>query len=109
MLYFKANRYPLEMVSSFRYLERTLVEVDDYWTAVVSNLWKARKVWACMVRILWREGADVRKEGRFYLAVVQATLIFGPETWAVTPRMEKTLGGFHHWVEIQLTGQIPRY
>ena len=35
---------------------------------------------------LGREGADPRTSGNFYKAVVQATLLFGPETWMMTPR-----------------------
>ena len=44
------------MVSSFRYLDRTLTSVDNYWTAVVRNLQKARKAWACLSRILVGRG-----------------------------------------------------
>ena len=33
---------------------------------------------------------------RFYVAVVQAVLLFGSETWVMTPCLEKSLMGFHH-------------
>ena len=34
--------------------------------------------------------------GRFYVAVVQAVLIFGSETWVLNLRFERSLEGFHH-------------
>ena len=49
-----------------------------------------------MTKILVMEGADKRTAGRFYVAVVQAVLLFGSETWVLTPQLEKALAGFHH-------------
>ena len=34
-----------------------------------------------------REGADMRMTGRFYVAVVQAVLLFGSEMWVLTPQL----------------------
>ena len=34
---------PLEIVSSFKYLGRLLIETDEDWMAVIDNIWKARK------------------------------------------------------------------
>ena len=45
----------------------------------------------------------------FYLATVQAVLLFGSETWVITPPMLKALTGFHHRVARQLTGKVGRY
>ena len=49
---------------------------DDDWTAVVGNLWKARKKWVCLSRILIREGGNFRVSVIFFKAVVQAVIIF---------------------------------
>ena len=46
--------------------------------------------------------------GLFFKAVIQVVLIFGPETWVVTPCMGKALGGFQTQVTRQLTVHIPR-
>ena len=35
-------------------------------------------------------------------------LLFGAETWVVTPRMGRVLGGFQDQVERRLTGRLPR-
>ena len=50
-------------------------------------------------------GADVKDHreggrrphthGNLYRAVVQATLLFGAETWVMSPMIGRTLGGFH--------------
>ena len=60
-----------------------------------------------MLRILVREGANACVSGLFYKAVVQAVLIYGLETWVLTPPVVRTLGAFHHRVACQLTGGQP--
>ena len=39
---------------------------------------------------------------------MQATLLFGSDTWVVTPCVLQTLEGFHHRVVQQITGNIPK-
>ena len=34
--------------------------------------------------------------GRYCVAVVQAVILFGSETWVLTPWLEKDLEVFHH-------------
>ena len=68
------------------------------WPSVIINLRKAQKVWDRLLRILLREGADVRTLGRFYIGLVHTTLLFGSETRVITPLMVKILGRFHQWV-----------
>ena len=65
---------------------------DDDWPAVVRNLAKAWAVWHRLSRILRREGAAPRVSGFFFKSVVQAVLIFGADTCAVTPCMDQVLG-----------------
>ena len=77
-------------------------------TDVITNLKNAIKLWAHISRILGREGEDARMSGHFYVAVVHAKNKFGSETWVMTPRMEQTLGGFHHRVVRRLTGKLPK-
>ena len=49
---------------------------------------------------------DRRTTGRFYEEAVQAVLLFGSETWVMTPWMEKALKGFHHRV-VRRMASIP--
>ena len=75
---------------------------------MVRNLRRTRHKLARLTRVLSREGADARKSGHIYLVVVQAVLLYGSETWVLTPRMQMALGGFHHMVARRLTRQKPR-
>ena len=44
-----------------------------------------RAVWKRITQKLSREGAAPQMSGFFSKAVVQAVLLFGSETWVVTP------------------------
>ena len=54
---------------------------------------RARKVWTRISRILSREGAAPRVYVLFFKSVVQVVLLFGADTYVVTSRMGKSLGG----------------
>ena len=75
------------------------------WTAVVGNLQKAWKIWACLLRILVREGSSPRVLGMLFKAVVQVVLLFGAEMWVMTPRIGRALGGFQHRVAQRIVGR----
>ena len=64
-------------------------------------------VWRRTSRILSREGARPRVSVFLFKAVVQSVLLFGAETWVVSPRMGRLLGVFRYQVARQLTGRIP--
>ena len=46
--------------------------------------------------------------GEFFKAVVQQVLLFGAETWVVTPRIERALNSFMHGAARRITGRNPR-
>ena len=81
---------------------------DDDWPAVAGNLAKARKSWGRMQGILRREGATPWISGNVFKAVVQQVLLFGAETWVVTPNMERALSAFLHGAVRRLTGRQAR-
>ena len=85
-----------------------MTEVDADWPAVAGNLAKARKSWGGLQGILSREGATKQVSSNFFKAVVQQVLIFGAETWLVSPMMEPALSAFIHGAAIRLTGRQPR-
>ena len=66
---------PLSTVSSFKYLGRVLLVVDDDWAAVISNISKALKRWGRMLQILGWDGGNVQVSGLFYKAVVKNVLL----------------------------------
>ena len=71
---------------------------DNKRPEVIANIWKARKSWSRMYWILGWEDVDTRTLRNFYIAVVQSILLFGSDTWVVTPHIKRILGGFHHIV-----------
>ena len=81
---------------------------EEDWPVVMGNLRKGRKSWAQLTRILAREGADMRVSGMFFKVLVQAVLLFGSETWVLTPCMERSLGSFQHSVARMITGRHTR-
>ena len=42
----------------------------------MANLWKARKKWVWIYRVIGREGVNVQTLGGVFKAVVQAVLLF---------------------------------
>ena len=42
----------------------------------------------------------------FYTAVVQAGILYGPESWVISLQIGKVLRRFHYQVIWQLTGRI---
>ena len=42
------------------------------------------------------------------MAAVLAVMLYGLETWVMTPCIKRFLGGFHHRVALRLTGRQPR-
>ena len=67
---------------------------DDDWLEVVRNLSRAQQKWAQLTRVLGRVGVDAWTLGMLYAAVVQAVFLDGSETWVMTPRIGRDLGGF---------------
>ena len=93
---------PLTVVPLFNYLGRTVSSSNNNWPEVEQNLRCSRGTWGRQVKILGREGADRRMAGRFYVVVVQSVLLFGPETWVMTP-------GWRRPLRVSTTGQYGRW
>ena len=74
---FHAHGRPLKTVTSFKYMERILTEVDNDWPTEAGNLKKAQKSWERLTRILGQDGDNPRVSGVFFKAVKQAVLILG--------------------------------
>jgi hypothetical protein len=68
---------------------------DNDIGAIQHNVKKARKKWQMLSQILTREGAQPKIMGIFYKAVVQATLLYGSETWVITKEKYNILNTFH--------------
>ena len=58
--------------------------------------------------MLGREGADPKVLRAFYIAVTQVVLLFGLETWVLTPQMDKSLDSFQSRVARKIPGRQPQ-
>jgi len=104
---FTAYGEDLERVEVFKYLGRLLAYDDNDSQAVRGNLKKARGVWARLSRTMRAENASPRVCGVFYKATVQSILLFGSETWNLSPVSLKSLEGFHIRAAWRMAGKRP--
>ena len=94
----------------FKYLGQLLDWSYNDWTAVIHNINKAWQVWGRLGKLLQREGAERKVLEFFYHAVVQAILLFGPETWVLLATMAQRLWGayvvFLHQVTVKNANRL---
>ena len=55
----------------------------------------------------WTGWGGYVEVGIFYIAVVQVVLLYGLESWVMSPQIGKVLGSIHHQDIWQITGKIP--
>ena len=89
-------------MEAFQYLGRLLAYNDNNSQATCGNMKKARGCWARISRVLQAENASSRVCAMCYKATVQAVLLFGSETWNITPTAMKWLEGFHSRAAYQM-------
>ena len=64
----------------------------------------ARKKWIAISRILKSEGADPKCMAKFYMAVIQAVLLYGADSWVVKSGDLRKLRSFHARAARYMTG-----
>jgi hypothetical protein len=97
----------LERVEVFKYLGRLLAyDNNDGW-AVRGNLKKLRGIWARLSHAIRAENASPCACGIFYKATMQSILLFGSETWNLSPQSLKCLEGFHKRAVWRMAGKRP--
>ena len=74
---FFVNGKEIERVFSFKYLGQIFTENDDDSPCIREQICKARSRWNNLAKILKHEGANAEVIGQFYLAIVQAVLLYG--------------------------------
>jgi hypothetical protein len=95
----------IETVNEFKYLGRKITNNDCDWPAINYNLRKARTAWGRLARVLSAEKAEPKTMATIYKAVIQAVLLYGSESWALTESMERRLQSFHSRCARYITGQ----
>jgi hypothetical protein len=104
---FTAYGDKLERVEVFKYLGRLLAYDDNNTQAMQGNLKKGRKSCGQVSCILRAENASPKVCGVFYKAIVQAVLLFGSETWNLSPLSLKSLEGFQIRAARCMAGKMP--
>ena len=105
---FTAYGVELEQVEVFKYLGRQIRNDDNDTQAIRVQLRKARGVWGRLSRMMRSENASPRVCELFYKATVQAVLLFGSETWCLSPANLRLLEGFHVRAARRMTGMMPK-
>jgi hypothetical protein len=100
---FYVDDQEIKRVTEFKYLGRILDAEDNDHKAVNYNLNKAKQQWGRLTKVLASAKGKPRTMAKFYMAIVQAVLLFGSETWALTKDMERRLDSFHHRCARHLT------
>ncbi len=86
---FTCNGDELARVEVFKYLGWLIAYNDADTQAMRSNLRKARRCWAWILRVLRAENATPWMSGMFYKATVQAVQLYGSETCSLPPASVK--------------------
>ena len=92
---FHIGAEPIEFVSNFWCLGRTLCKDDSDDMAACTRLQKARQVWGCFSQLLQKDGASIETVSRFCRTVIQQTLLCGSATWVLSARALNRLEHFH--------------
>jgi hypothetical protein len=104
---FTAYGDELEKVEVFKYLGWLLAYDDNNTQAMQGNMKEARKSWEQVSCILRAKNASPKVCGVFYIAIVQAVLLFGSEMWKLSPLSLKSLEGFHIRAARCMAGKMP--
>jgi hypothetical protein len=100
---FTAYGEKLERVEICKFLRHLIAYDDANIQAMLLNLRKTRGYWAWILRVLRAENVTAR----IHKATMQAVLLYGSETWSLSPTNVKQLEGLHFWAAWQMSGLQP--
>ncbi len=72
-----------------------MAQDEEDTQAVRAQLRKARGTWAQVGKVLRGENAPPTVAAKFYLAIIQAILLYGSETWVISLQAMARREGFH--------------
>ena len=98
----------LKSVWQFKYLGRIVSYDDNDTPAIRRNIKKAWRQRDQFRKVLERESVTPHVAGIFYQAVVASVLLYGSESWVVSPSALRELEGFHVEFVRRLTGMRPQ-
>ena len=107
-LYDREDDPLVERVTQFRYLGRTLKEIDSDLPALHRNVRNAQAVWRRPTKmLLWGQGGS-QVSALFYREEIQALLMFGLESWVLSDAMIQEVEGTHVGFIRNITGKRER-
>jgi hypothetical protein len=95
---------PIDWVSSFTYLGATIPDMHKDF------LERKAKAWSAMHRLttVWTSNASITLKGRLFRSLVEPVLLYGAESWALSPTAEKKVDEAHaHMLRCALGKQWP--
>ena len=93
---FGVNSGLIKRVQEFWYLGCFLLEDGKDTVCIQGQLKRARQRWRSVAHVLKRDGASARTMSKFYIAVVQAILLYGADLWTIARRDHAALERFHN-------------
>ena len=90
------NGEDVKRVNKFKYLGRQISSDNSDFAAVQANIIKANCRWGELRRILKSKKISRLAHTTLYKVVVQAILLYGCESWELTPKLRSMLDAFHH-------------
>ena len=94
-VFFLVGGCPIKRVPTFKYLGRVLDEAEDNTKCIKVQLKQDWSRWWRVLTVLKRQGANAQIMARFYLAVVQAILLYRADSWTITKQNLAKLSVFH--------------
>ena len=82
---FTAKRKPLKQVQLFKYLWRIIAYDGNDVPSARLQLARARAVWGRLSKVIAKESVPAPVAGMFYQAAVAAVLLYGCESWVLSP------------------------
>ena len=100
----RVNLEPLETMSAFPYLGRTIAFNNSDCVSLYINLKKEKWWWRMMENFLVKAVATVRSRAMMYKSVLQTILIYESRSWVVTGTILKFLEWLDHRVAQRISG-----
>ena len=90
----------IEQVSSFTYLGALVTEDGRCEKELVRRIAIAKRNFATKYNMLTNHDLSLKMKLRFTQCYIWSTLLYGCETWSLTPTEEKKLRSFEMWTYV---------
>lgn len=80
-----------------------MVENDDDWLSIMTNIKKEKSLWSQLSKLLKCPKISRKNSSLFFKTVVQKVLLYGSETWVMSGMMKNKLYSFHDGVARSLS------